>query len=187
MYVLGSRERLTLVGIGSRQFHVDKVNLELSVGLDTDQQRRSSSGGNDLVGEMTRLEDESERTFELLDDGLDQVGKVQSLVRLRVVNVFAKHGDGFSVGVGLEHVSSLLQNELNFLVVGDDTVVHQAELVGWVADVGVAVQHRGLTVSSPTSVSETGLGNKLLGHVEQAKVCAFAWLNISLVGSGFLG
>lgn len=135
---------------------------------------------------MSRLEDECERTLELLDYCLDQVGEVQSLVWLRVVHIFAQHGDGFSVGVGLEDVSPLLKNKFDFLVVGDDTVVNQTEFVELVADVGMAVQDSRLAVGGPSSVSETGLGDKLLGHVEQAEFCALTRLNISLVGSGFL-
>jgi len=55
-------------------------------------------------------------TNQFLDDRLDQVGKVQPLGGLRIVDVLAEHGDGFSIGIGVERVSSLLENELDFLV-----------------------------------------------------------------------
>ena len=86
---------------------------------------------------MLRLENESEGSFlmmprgtsapsttfvqelitdQFLDDRLDQVGEVQPLGGLGVVDVLAEHSYGFSVGIGVERVSSLLENELDFLV-----------------------------------------------------------------------
>jgi hypothetical protein len=132
-------ERTLLRVLGSGKLDIDEVDLELPVSLDTDQERRSSSSGNDLVREVLRLEDESEGPFlmaphghrmsassttcvqdlitdQFLDDRLDQVGKVQSLGGLGVVNVLAEHSYGFSVGIGVERVPSLLENELDFLV-----------------------------------------------------------------------
>lgn len=46
-------------------------------------------------------------TYQLFDDSLDKLGKVESLVRLTVPNVFTQHGDGFGIGVGVELVSAL--------------------------------------------------------------------------------
>jgi hypothetical protein len=142
--------RTLLRVLGSGKFDINEVDLELPVSLDTDQERRSSSSGNDLVREVLRLEDESEGPFlmaphghrmsassttcvqdlitdQFLDDRLDQVGEVQPLGRLRVVNVLAENGDGFGVGIGVESVSSLLKNELDFLVYAVvRSVSHQA-------------------------------------------------------------
>jgi hypothetical protein len=47
---------------------------------------------------------------------LCQVGKVQSLVWLGVVDIFAEHGDSLSIGVGLENVTSLFEDEFDLLV-----------------------------------------------------------------------
>lgn len=55
---------LTFLGsISSGELDIDKVDLELPVGLDTNEQGRTSSSGNDLVGEVLRLEDERKGTF----------------------------------------------------------------------------------------------------------------------------
>lgn len=59
---------IELVRVG-RDLDVDKVDLELLVRLDSDQQRRPSSGENNLAREVDRLESESERS--LLQKGDD--------------------------------------------------------------------------------------------------------------------
>ena len=46
-------------------------------------------------------------TYELFDDGLDELGEIQSLLWLAVPDVFAEDGDDLGVGVGSESVSSL--------------------------------------------------------------------------------
>jgi hypothetical protein len=74
---------------------------------------------------MDGLEDESEGTFELLDNGFDELGEVKTLVGLGVVDVFAKDGDGLSVGVGPENVAALLEDKLELLVIGNNTVCGQ--------------------------------------------------------------
>lgn len=55
-------------------------------------------------------------THKLLDDSLDELGEVQSLVRLALPDVFAQHGDGFCVGVGVKVVSTLNEDGLELLV-----------------------------------------------------------------------
>jgi hypothetical protein len=77
---------------------------------------------------VSRLEDESKRSFlhvsfvshfkthELLDDGLDEFGEVESLVGLAVPNVFTEDGDDLGIGLGVEVVSSLDEDKLEFLV-----------------------------------------------------------------------
>ena len=55
---------LTLLGsVGGRKLDIDKVDLEFPVGLDTDEQGRTSTSSDNLVGEVLRLENESEGTF----------------------------------------------------------------------------------------------------------------------------
>lgn len=60
-------------------------------------------------------------TYQLLDNSLDQVGKVQPLVGLRVVDVLAENGDGLGISVGVEAVSTLLEDELDLLVCREKT------------------------------------------------------------------
>jgi hypothetical protein len=52
---------LTSVVLG--QLDVDKVHFKLAVGLDTDEERGTTAGGNNLVGEVPRLEDKGERAL----------------------------------------------------------------------------------------------------------------------------
>ena len=55
-------------------------------------------------------------THKLLDDSLDELGKVESLVGLRVPDVFAENGDNLGIGLGMEVVSSLDEDVLELLV-----------------------------------------------------------------------
>jgi hypothetical protein len=55
-------------------------------------------------------------TDQFLDHSLGQLGERQTLVRLAVVDVFAEHGDGLSVGLGVEGVASFKKHQLEFLV-----------------------------------------------------------------------
>lgn len=48
-----------LICLSRWDFDVDKVNFELPLGLDTDKERRTTSGSDDFVGEVGGLEDES--------------------------------------------------------------------------------------------------------------------------------
>jgi hypothetical protein len=51
---------MKLTSLIAGQLDVHKVNLKFPIGLDTNKQGRTTSSGNDLVGEVDRLEDESE-------------------------------------------------------------------------------------------------------------------------------
>lgn len=62
MHIHTRLERLTSLLIAG-QFNVDKVDLEFPVGLDTNQQGRTSSRSDNLVWEVNRLEDESKGSF----------------------------------------------------------------------------------------------------------------------------
>jgi len=114
---------------------------------------------------VSRFEDESERSLELLDNSLDELGKVETLVRLAVPDVFTQSRDDFGISVRVEHVTSLVQDVLELFVVGDDTVVDQAELGHGVAHVGVTVERRRDTVRRPSRVGHRGLRDEDLAHV----------------------
>ena len=174
----GTSTRLT--PLVDRELDIDKVHLQLSVRLDTDEQGRSSSRGDNLVREVGRLEHERKRalllvssvtqvresTCQLLDNRLDQLGKVEALVRLAFVDVLTQDRDGLGVGVGLERVTPFSEDVLELLVVGNDTVVDQAKLRDRVADVGVTVARVRNTVRRPSRVGHGRLRNKHLGHVD---------------------
>ena len=109
---------------------VNKVNLHLSLGLDTNDEWRTLTGGNDLFWVVDRLEEETESALQLLDDCLGKGGEVNGWVF--IVDVFGKLCDGLSVGLGLEAESLGLEESSQFLVVGDDTVVDNSKLPLWV-------------------------------------------------------
>lgn len=67
-------------------------------------------------------------TYKLLDDSLDELGKVESLGRLTVPNISTQHRHDFCICVRVKRVSPLVQDVLQLLVVGDDTVVYQSKL-----------------------------------------------------------
>jgi hypothetical protein len=92
------------------------VDLELLLGLDADQDRRTTAGDDDLVRVVDRLEDEREGAFELHDDALDERGERDLLALLRVVQVLGEDGGDLGVRVGLELVAALLENETELLV-----------------------------------------------------------------------
>ena len=47
-------------GFLTSKLYIDEINLELLVGLDTDQEWRPAPRSDDLVGEMSRLEHKRE-------------------------------------------------------------------------------------------------------------------------------
>lgn len=111
---------------GITKLDVDKVNLHLSLCADTNDQRRTLAGSDDLGGEVDGLEQQTEGALELLDNGLDEGGEVN--VRVLVEDVLGQLGDGLSVGLGLEYEALGLEQGSQFLVVGDDTIVNDSEL-----------------------------------------------------------
>lgn len=132
---LGLRDGLSSL-VGRAELDVDKVNLELLLRLDSDEDGGSSAGDDNLVGVVDGLEDESEgsllqdvaaserasedgrwrATHELHDHTLDEGSERDLLPVLRVVEVLGEDGSDLGVGVTLEDVSSLLQDEPELLV-----------------------------------------------------------------------
>ena len=155
-----------LTSLINREFDIDKVNLEFSVGLDTNQERGTASSSDNFIGEVGGFEDESKRSLKLLDNGLDELSEVETLVGLTVVNVFAEGRNDLSVGVGVENVTSLVQDVFELFVVGDDTIVDQAKLGDSVADVRVAVEGGWNTVRRPSCVGHRGLRDKDFAHID---------------------
>lgn len=143
--ILGS----SLGGEGSvlvRVLNIDEVDLHAALGLDTDDKRRTFSGGDDLMGVVDGLDEETVSTLELLDDSLGQVGEADG--RVLVVDVLGELGNALSVGLGLELETLGLEESLKLLVVGDDTVVDNGELPG-----GVRSRFKGLWLASVFKVT----------------------------------
>jgi hypothetical protein len=152
--ILGSslgRESGVLVGV----LNIDEVDLHAALGLDTDNEGRTLSGGDDLMGVVDGLDEKTVSTLELLDDSLGQVGETNG--RVLVVDVLCELGNALSVGLSLELETLGLEESLKLLVVGDDTVVDDGELPVGVRSVRVAVGGGRRTVSSPSSVGNTGM------------------------------
>ena len=113
---VGSLEGINkLTGIGNllicllaSEFNVNKIDFQLLVGLHADQERRTAAGGYDFIGIVLRLEDKGEGTLELLENGFDKLGERDTLVGLRVVDIFRKDGNGFRVGLAFKLVPAVL-------------------------------------------------------------------------------
>jgi len=110
------------------------------------------------MGKVDRLEDKGKGSFKLLEHGLYQLRKGDSLIGLRIVNVLDENRDSFGIRLGLELVTPLLQHEPELCAVGDDTVVDDAELAFGIGADGMAVDLRRGAMSSPASVCDGNLG-----------------------------
>lgn len=93
------------------------------------------------------------------------MSECQTLFRLGVPDIFAKHRDGLGVGFALELVSSLLQNQTKFARVGYDTVVDHGEGTSRIGALRMRVDLARNAMSCPTSVSDGALGNEGLVHI----------------------
>lgn len=153
--VLGSSlggKSSVLVGV----LDVDKVDLHAALGLDANNERRTLTGSNNLVGIVYGLDEKTVGTLEFLNDSLGKV--CEANLGVLVVDVLCELGDALSIGLGLESEALALEQGLQLLVVGDDTIVNDGELPVGVGPVGVAVGGRGRTVGGPTGVSDTSVG-----------------------------
>jgi hypothetical protein len=119
-----------LISLLASEFNVNKIDLELLVGLHADQERRTAAGDYDFIGIVLRLEDKGEGALELLENGFDKLCEGDTLVWLRVVDIFRKDGNGLRVSLALKLVTAVLENEAKGGGIGDDTVVHDDEIAG---------------------------------------------------------
>lgn len=111
------------------ELDVDKIDLELLLSLDTDQQRRTLSGGDNLVREMCRLDEKTVGTLELDNHKFCKLGEVEVLVLVLVVDELGQLGDTLGISVGLKLDALGGEQSLELSVVGDDTVVDDSEFV----------------------------------------------------------
>lgn len=142
---------------GGAELNIDKVDLELLGGLDTHQQGRPTAGSHQLIGVVDALEDEGKSALQLLHDSLGEVGEAKLLIALRIINIFTQLGNSFGISLGLENKTLVLQQGLDFLVVGDDAVVNHGELVLGVGAMRMGVAGAGLTMRCPTGMGHTGV------------------------------
>jgi hypothetical protein len=78
------------------------------------------------VGKVHTLDQQPISTLELADDSLGQLGETE--VRVLVVEVLGELRDALGIRLGLEAEALALEQSLELLVVGDDTVVDDGEL-----------------------------------------------------------
>lgn len=149
---------------------IDEVNLHALLGLDTNNEGRTLTGGHNLVGVVNGLDQQTVSTLKLVDDGLRKVDKAQGGVL--VVDVLGELGNTFRIGLGLESQALGLEEGLELLVVGDDTVVDDGEL-----PVGVR------SADDDTSVNDTKMQRFRRSNCKQA---ARQW-NIHLLESRTCG
>lgn len=112
-------------GILLRVLDVDEVNLHALLGLDTNNEGRTLAGGNDLMGVVDRLDEQTVSTLKLGNDGLGQIDEVNTGVE--VVQVLGQLRNALGIRLGLELEALGAQQGLELLVVGDDTIVDNRE------------------------------------------------------------
>jgi hypothetical protein len=148
--------------------HASAPHLELLLGLDANENRGTSLANHDFIWVMYRFADQSKGALELLDDRLDELRKVQMLAVLLVPQILGQHGDDFRVGVALKLVASLLQEQADLLVVGDDAIVNDGKLGREVRAVRMAVDSGRLAVRRPSRVGHGSLAELLQSQVDGA-------------------
>src|SRR6266404_2865958 len=117
-----------LIRLLASEFDIDEVDLEFLVCLDTNQERRTTASGDHFIGVMLRLEDKGEGTLELLEDSLNELSESDAFVRLRVIDIFRKNGDGFGIGFAFEFEATVLEDQAEGSRVGDDAVVYDDKI-----------------------------------------------------------
>lgn len=125
-----SREGSLLIGV----LDIDKVDLHALLGLDANDEGRALTGSDDLMRVVDGLDQKTVGALELVNDSLGQVGEAD--LRVLVVEVLGELSNALGVGVGLELEALGAQEGLEFLVVGDDTIVDNGELPGRIGPAG---------------------------------------------------
>lgn len=135
---------------------------------------------------MYTLQQQTERALQLLNDGLGQGGEVDCGVLVK--DVLGQLRNRLGIRLRLKLHALTLQQLLELLVVGDDTIVDDRELPLRVGAVWVAVESAGHAVGGPSGVRDTGVVIEDLGpdrdsqqrdlsHLDSMKTCdARIWL-----------
>ena len=104
---------------------------------------------------MRGLENKCKGTLKFFKDGLNQLGKSETLgFPLGVENVLGKDSNSLGIGITLKLVSTLLQNLSQSSAVGNDAVVNEDELRLGVRADGMTIAFGRRTVSSPSRVCD---------------------------------
>lgn len=110
--------------------NINKVDLHAALSLDANNEGRTLSGGNNLVGVVDGLDEQTVGTLELVDNGLGEVGEAN--LGVLVVDVLGELGNALGIGLGLKLEALALEKNLQLLVVGNDTIVDDGEFPGGV-------------------------------------------------------
>ena len=122
----------------------------------TDQQRTASPGGHALTRIVNWLEHQSKGSLQLATGLLHQFSECEVFsVITAVVDVSHQLGDHLGVSLRLKANSSLTQEDLDVLVVGDNAIVHHQELVVRITAVRMTVDITGCSMGGPPGMSNT--------------------------------
>jgi len=147
------------------KLNINEVNLELLIGLYSNEKWRSTTSGDDLIGIVARPEDKGEGTLQFLQDSFHQCGESELLV-MSVVDVFGENSDCLGIGFSFKLETALLENEAELCTVGNNTIVDNNEIRVGVRANGMAVNFRWWTMSGPPGMGDGDLGNESLIYVE---------------------
>jgi hypothetical protein len=148
------------------KLNINKVNLQLLVGLYSNKKGRTTTSGDDLIGIVARPEDEGKRTLQFLQDSFHQSGECELLVVMSVVHVFGENSDCLGIGLSLKLETALLENEAELCAIGNDTVVDNDEIRVGIRANGMAIDFRWWAMSGPPGMGDGDLGDESLVYVE---------------------
>ena len=148
------------------KLNINKVNLQLLVGLYSNEKGRTTTGGDDFIGIVARPEDEGKRTLQFLQDSFHQCGECELLVVMSVVNVFGENSDCLGISLSLKLETALLENEAELCAVGNNTVVDNDEIRVGVGANGMAIDFRWWAMSGPAGMGDGDLGDERLVYIE---------------------
>jgi hypothetical protein len=113
------------------------------------------------------FENERKGALELPENGLDEFGESEAPgTTLRIEDILGKHSDSLGIGIGLELVSTLLQDLPQLGIVGDNTIVDDNEFRVRIRTNGVAITFGRGTVSGPSCMRNGDLSNASFLEIE---------------------
>jgi hypothetical protein len=128
--------------VKSTEFDIDKVDFEFLLSLDANEKRTALARRHDFIGIMNALEEHSVRTLEFPHDKLCELRKV-NVALLLVEDVFRELGNTFGICLRFKGISLVLQDGLQFTIIGDDAVVHDDKLGLGITPAGLGASGRG--------------------------------------------
>jgi hypothetical protein len=128
--------------VKSTEFDIDEVDFEFLLSLDANEKRTALARRNDFIGIMNALEEHSVCALEFPHDKLCELRKV-NVSLLLVEDVFRELGNTFRICLRFKGISLVLQDGLQFTIIGDDAVVHDDKLSLGITPAGLNTSGRG--------------------------------------------